>query len=155
MNPSTFRLFRRVVRTVGKVSPDVGRRPTDEPVRPRYPRGVRCLVAIVALVAAGCGASPTAPTDDAPTVTLSIHLYGHISQRPIAGELVALVTEQDIWTPGGPRPILLPQRTDAQGRVAWRVPPGHVYPVQVRGVQYFTAVVVPPVDAGWLLSMPE
>lgn len=112
------------------------------------------LPLLIAFAATGCGSDPLEPSDDAPTVSLSILVYGHISQRPIVGEMVALVTNDTIWTPGGARFVLLPKRTDGQGRVTWHVPPGHVYPVQVRGFVRFESVVVVN-DSQWLLSLPE
>lgn len=118
------------------------------------PLRIPALFPVLALLAAGCGSSPLAPTDTAPTVTLSVQLYGHISQRPIVGELVRLDSGREIWTPGGPQPLLLPQRTDSQGRASWQVPPGHVYPMRIRGGDYFQAVTVVN-DSGWLLSFPE
>lgn len=112
---------------------------------------VGALLAVCPLII-GCDSSPTSPAPLPPTpactqptgsVSLTVLVMGHITNRPLAGVPVSLVG------------FTCEQKTGDDGKTSWMVTPGTRVTFLVRGEPTFRDAIVPPVDAQWLVSFPE
>lgn len=111
---------------------------------------IGALLAVCPLIS-GCS-SPTSPslpppapacTQSTGSVTLTILVMGHITNRPLSDVPVSLVG------------FTCEQRTDQDGNTSWMVTPGTRITFLVRGAPTFRDSVVPAVGSQWLVSLPE